>query len=70
MILRLSAAAKRCGIDRTTLWRWTRENMRVKGCLFKPGWYVVEKLAALGLCAAPPAEVSAITPTEPVARSA
>lgn len=70
MILRTSAAAKRCGVDRTTLWRWTLEDARVYRCLFKPGWYVVEKLAELGLCSAPPAEVSAATPTQPVARSA
>lgn len=31
---------------------------------------MILRLAALGLCAAPPADVSAVTPTQPVARSA
>lgn len=66
MILRTSAAAKRCNVDRTTLWRWTCDDARVYACLFKPGWYVVERLAALGLCPAPPADVSNATPTIPL----
>lgn len=69
MILRLAAAAQRCGVNRATLWRWTCEDLRVQRCLFRKGWYIVERLAALGLCAAPPADVSAVTPTHP-ARSA
>ena len=70
MILRTGAAAARCGVSRFTLMKWAREDSRVYRCLFRKGWFVVERLAELGLCAAPPAEVSAITPTEPVARSA
>lgn len=70
MILRTGAAAKHCGISRYTLMKWTREDPRVKRCLFRKGWYIVERLAELGLCAAPPAEISAITPTEPVRRQA
>lgn len=70
MILRTGAAAARCGVSRFTLMKWTREDPRVYATLFRKGWYVVEKMAALGLCAAPPAEVSAITPTEPLARTA
>lgn len=69
MILRLSAAAKRCGVDRTTLWRWTCEDSRVHRCLFRRGWYIVERLAALGLCAPPDADVSAVTPTAPAAEA-
>lgn len=53
MILRLGAAAKVCGVERTTLWRWTKTDVRVRACLFKRGWYVVEKLAAIGLCQMP-----------------
>jgi hypothetical protein len=70
MILRTGAAAARCGVSRFTLMKWTREDLRVKNCLFRKGWYIVEKLAAQGLCSAPPAEVSALTPTEPMQRSA
>ena len=70
MILRTGAAASRCGVSRFTLMKWTRDDVRVRSCLFRKGWYIVERLAEQGLCAAPPAEVSALTPTEPVARSA
>jgi len=70
VILRTGAAAARCGVSRFTLMKWAREDCRVHACLFRKGWFVVEKLAALGLCAAPPAEVSALTPTEPLARQA
>lgn len=53
MILRLGATAQLCGMDRTTLWRWTKTDVRVRACLFKRGWYVIEKLAAIGMCQMP-----------------
>jgi hypothetical protein len=70
MIIRTTAAAKLCGVTRSTLWRWTLEDARVYRCLFKPGWYIVERLAEIGLCQPPPAHVTLLTPTEPVRRQA
>ena len=53
VIARTAAAARLCGISRFTLWRWTLDDVRVRACLFKRGWYKVESLAALGLCTVP-----------------
>lgn len=53
MILRTGPAARLCGIARSTLHAWTQTDKRVRACQFKRGWYVIDKLAALGLCAQP-----------------
>lgn len=65
MIARLSKAAKMCGINRTTLWRWRLNDARIARCEFKPGWFIVERLAELGLCPKPP---EGIGPSEPLAK--
>lgn len=56
MILRTGPAAARCGIARSTLHAWTQTDKRVRACMFKRGWYVIDRLAALGLCEAPAPE--------------
>jgi hypothetical protein len=53
VILRTTAAATLCGVSRTTLWQWTQDDVRVRACQFRRGWYSVEKLASLGLCSVP-----------------
>lgn len=65
MILRLAAAAKLCRVDRTTLWRWRQTDVRLARCEFKPGWYIVERLAELGLCPKPAEQIG---PTVPLRR--
>jgi hypothetical protein len=59
VIVRSAAAARLCGVSRVTLWHWTKDDVRIRACMFRRGWYRVEALAALGLCAAPaPAPVA------------
>jgi hypothetical protein len=53
MLLRTAAAAKLCGVSRFTLWRWTCDDVRVRSCMFRRGWYRVEALAQAGLCQMP-----------------
>lgn len=59
MIVRTAKAAALCGVDASTLWRWTCVDERVQACQFKRGYYVVDKLAALGLTIKPLAEIIA-----------
>jgi hypothetical protein len=62
MILRTSAAAARCGVSRFTLTKWAREDARVFRCMFRRGWFVVDRLAELGLCAMPDADGTPVVP--------
>ncbi len=59
MIARTAEAAALCGVDASTLWRWTTNDARVAACLFKRGYYVIDKLAALGLTKKPMADILA-----------
>lgn len=59
VIARTAKAAELCGVDPSTLWRWTNDDARVAACLFRRGQYVVDKLAALGLTKKPMAEILA-----------
>ena len=56
MLARTAQAAALCGVSKPTLWRWTCDDVRVRACLFRRGWYVVEKLAGIGLCPMPTTE--------------
>lgn len=49
MIVRSGAAAELCGIDRTTLYRWACEDAHVRACMFRRGWWVIERMDALGM---------------------
>jgi kynurenine formamidase len=62
VILRTGAAAKLCGVSRFTLMRWEREDVRVHRCLFRKGWFIVERLAELGLCPMPQADGTPVVP--------
>lgn len=59
MIVKTAKAAALCNVDPSTLWRWTCNDVRVAACQFKRGYYVVEKLAALGLTTKPLTEIIA-----------
>lgn len=37
------------GVDQSTLYRWTNEDVRVRNCLFRTGYYSVQKLRDAGL---------------------
>lgn len=66
MIERAAAAAKRCGVDRSTLYRWSVADPRVRRAVWKRGWFVIERLAEAGLCPHPqPAEATG-TPNAPL----
>jgi hypothetical protein len=51
-LIRPTALAAELGMDRTTLWRWTRDDIRLRACLFRPGWFSVQKLRDCGLLTA------------------
>jgi hypothetical protein len=57
VIVKTSKAAELCNVDASTLWRWTCNDERVEACQFKRGYYVVDKLAALGLTTKPLTEI-------------
>lgn len=65
MIARLSKAAALCGVNRTTLYRWRLTDKRIASCEFKPGWFIVDRLAELGLCPNPP---EGIGPNRPLGK--
>lgn len=41
------------GISRTTLYMWTVNDARVRACVFRPGYYSVQKLRDAGLLTRP-----------------
>jgi hypothetical protein len=59
VIAKTAKAAALCGVDASTLWRWATNDARVAACVFKRGYYVVDKLAALGLTTKPMADILA-----------
>lgn len=45
--------AELLGIDRSTLHRWTVEDPKLRGCVFRRGYYSVQKLRDAGILTKP-----------------
>ncbi len=52
-LIRARDLAAEIGIARNTLWRWTAEKPALRACLFRPGWYSVQKLREAGIVTTP-----------------
>jgi predicted site-specific integrase-resolvase len=44
------------GVDRSTLHRWTVEDPKLRGCVFRRGYYSVQKLRDAGILTKPTTE--------------
>ena len=48
-----AALAKELGVHINTLCRWTRQDRRFRQCLFRRGWFSVQRLREAGILANP-----------------
>lgn len=48
-----AALAAELGVHINTLCRWTRQDKRFRQCLFRRGWFSVQRLREAGIIAAP-----------------
>lgn len=52
-LVKPSQLASLLGICRSTLHRWTHDDIRLQACLFRPGFYSVQKLRDAGILTQP-----------------
>lgn len=52
-LIRTGKLAKVLGVSTNTLIDWTNNDVRVRNCLFRRGWYSVQRLRDAGLVTRP-----------------
>ena len=57
-LLKSGQLAEALGVDRSTLHRWTINDPRLRACLFRRGYYSVQKLRDAGILTKPTQPVS------------
>lgn len=47
-VIRTGEAARRMGIDRSTLVAWAKDDAQLRGCLLRKAWWSVQRLQQRG----------------------